>query len=400
MIYKYAHPEWFEGIEEPDLQSFNGKLIIHGTGGLGALAEYALRKLGIDCVCFTDNVFEKQDTTFIERKVYSPARAYSLYPDAIVLVAGTSIEAIKDSLKLAGYEKIFDCFTLFKEIDLNGFDYTWTNQQICRNIDTHLKHLLLVYNKWPKNKVIPHIGIGLTTKCNLRCKNCSEYIPHIKNPKDFCCNETIRVLKKIAENFDINEISICLAEAFLYKQLHVFLEGLSELKNIETIYVVTNGTILPHQELIEILRNDRRVCVRISNYTNGNTSCKLEKLVDIFEIENIKYEITNHSFWIEQKEMYFQNLTKEELQRKFRNCFNRKLVLLDGKIFLCFYDYLLNELGLCNETYGIDVKELNDIDFVNEVSALVNTKIAIPACQYCHKVFREKIKRVPIAEQL
>ena len=64
MIYRYAHPEWFDGIKAPDIQAYDGNIIIHGTGGMGALAVHSLKKKKIKLLCVTDNDTRKHGSVF------------------------------------------------------------------------------------------------------------------------------------------------------------------------------------------------------------------------------------------------------------------------------------------------------------------------------------------------
>ena len=45
MVFKYAHPEWFESIDNPKL-SAQDTIILWGAGKLGSVVAHALKKQG------------------------------------------------------------------------------------------------------------------------------------------------------------------------------------------------------------------------------------------------------------------------------------------------------------------------------------------------------------------
>ena len=313
-----------------------------------------------------------------------------------MFVASASIIAIKSILTEIGFKEIYDCFTLFKEVELDGLNYKWSNDQMSRSVTTHLKFVLRAYDMLP-NDVIQTLNVGLTTRCTLRCRDCSQYIPLIKNPKDYGCDKTIESIKILTSHFgyDIIELRISLAEALIYKDLHIFLQKLRSIKNIETIQVLTNGTVLPSTEVIDALVADRRILVRWSNY--GETSSKAHELVEILNRFYIRYEVTNHIFWVKHQEMTYQSLSKHELQDKFLNCFCRVPTLIEGKLYYCFCEFLGEVLDVFDEKLSTAIDLLTP---PNTIGEMLTRKTPIPACSYCYKVFREKLGNVPVAKQI
>ena len=69
----------------------------------------------------------------------------------------------------------------------------------------------------------------------------------------------------------------------------------------------------------------------------------------------------------------------------------------------CFFEFLGEELGIFKEKgIAIDFREstLSNDQIYNDILGMLRRKQAIPACQYCRKVYREKLGRVPVAEQI
>ena len=401
MIYKYSHPEWFDGIKQPDLQAFNRKIIIHGTAMMGAVAAYVLERRKIEFTCFSDNDHRRQGKKYIGHDVFSPSDAFRLYPDALVLVASSAIRAIGEMLTEIGFSHIYDCFTLFKEFDMDGFYHDWSNEQVCRSIDAHLKKVLKAYDKTPK-KVIHTMSVGITTRCNLRCRECTQYITQIKNPKDYDYNVVASIIERITTEFGFNilNLQISMGESLLHRYLHLFLHKLAVLDSIEVIYIVTNGTLIPIQEVVDALKSDPRIIVRVSNY--GKLSTRFDELCKILRLNGIKYEVTNYLYWVKFGSLSPKKMNNEQLADKFHKCACNDPLLVGSKLYYCFSEFAVEATGTYKgKNTAINFSDdLTDSQIYNGITGMLRRKNAIPACQYCNKVFYENFPHIPAAEQL
>ena len=404
MIYKYAHPEWFDSVEVPDLEAFDGKIIIHGTEAIGALAAHALQKKGINYVCFTDNDVRKHGTEFFGHKVTSPAEAYKTYPDSLVFIASMIFDVINKQLMSIGFKEIHTCWCLFKEVDLEGFENYRTFEHIVRSVDSYLGCCLKFMERLPDN-VMLSLQLNVTTRCNLRCKHCLQVIPYIKDKRDYDCDEFIGIVEKLTDlGFYVLSLNITSGEPFLYRDLHKLLRRTAPNKNIEKLCVITNATLIPDEELLDALASDPKIIVRMSDY--GKLSEKLDELVSIFNKKNIKYEVTKSNFWRIRNKMVDFKLNPKELRNKFDNCTCAKhgVVVANSKVLIC--------PGAATMELAADVKQdknsvldlkdkLTDIQIYNKVVEMLLWDEPITACQYCEsRNYGEKLIKVPVAEQI
>jgi len=86
MVFKYAHPEWFESIDNPKL-SAQDTIILWGAGKLGSVVAHALKKQGLTIEAFVDSAKDKQGTFFAKNQLFlrrnlkiNIPRQSSLYP--------------------------------------------------------------------------------------------------------------------------------------------------------------------------------------------------------------------------------------------------------------------------------------------------------------------------------
>jgi hypothetical protein len=192
-------------------------------------------------------------------------------------------------------------------------------------------------------------------------------------------------------------------EPMLFKELLNYLTYLLSKPNIEKVYLVTNGTVLPDENLLSVMQNQKFIC-RISDY--GSLSKKKEELVKIFERRGILYEITQFGHWDLTPTVENLNETEEELRYKVRNCCTvaKMPTYLNGKLFFCgfsaYFDYYkaLPDFGDNN---------VNILSFNGGATALrdeINKKLTMAidgmpkhACRFCK--FDHLAQHLPVAEQ-
>lgn len=243
-----------------------------------------------------------------------------------------------------------------------------------------------------------YLEIPITTKCTLKCKNCSNIIPYYEKP----CHMD---LEKMLESIDIfldcikNIVYIRLlgGEPFLNPDLLKIINKLLESDKIQRVEIVTNGTIVPRsKKLISVLQN-KKVIVAISDYRIVNN----EKLVNFLRKNNIKYKINTAKYWMDYGNVKYRGKNSEELKKQFRKCNSICKSLINGQIHLC-----------PRSAHGTDLKfiENNSSDYVDLLNKKIDIdekranlrallkKEYIEACNYCD-YGTDKCKKIPVAIQ-
>ena len=98
-----------------------------------------------------------------------------------------------------------------------------------------------------------------TYRCTLKCKLCAAYAPYYKNPDHY---EYGFLAKQIDSFFDIvdtvRDFSLSGGEPLLHKDIARLLLKLLEYKErIKRILILTNGTLLMREELLDVLEENR-----------------------------------------------------------------------------------------------------------------------------------------------
>ena len=182
---------------------------------------------------------------------------------------------------------------------------------------------------------IPHMGILLTSICNLNCRHCADLIPQrrvcIYKYEDFV-SDMDKILKSVRK---IKEVLLIGGEVFLYRDLEKVIDYCIKHKQIEKIIITTNGTIFPTENLWRLIEN-KRVVLRISGY-DGTVAPKRENIVEECHKRKIVLEDLRGMVWYEIGNNQKRYRSPKELKRVFSDCSMKSCVTIanDGRVFFC-----------------------------------------------------------------
>lgn len=247
---------------------------------------------------------------------------------------------------------------------------------------------------------IYHVELPVTQKCNLRCKHCVFMMPYFDKPVDFDVADSIKYMEKLFDAVDFIQIFRVLGgEPFLYKDLATIVNKAIDCDKVKTVEIVTNGTLLPSEELLQSIKN-KKLKIQISDY--GKLSRKKSELMDACDSVGIKCVIrgSDEKNWFDPGNLVFRGRNKKELKKQFRRCGEICRNLHDGKLFFCPRAAFGTKLGIPEKTdefvdFRVD-KERKELR--NEIFEL-NQKKYLVACNYCNEGTDEYVP-IPVAEQM
>ncbi len=264
----------------------------------------------------------------------------------------------------------------------------------------HEKLKLIVARARRGSVQIPHIDLVVSTKCSLRCKYCTQWNPYIKSPRIFSADEVLSDLKMLLDKVDyVSRIAVIGGEALLNPEISQILECLLSQKKVGQVLLITNGTIWPKGDVLEILKKSK-IEIWIDRYLNFSKAA--DRLVQFCEQNRIPYRDEATPIWydigytLEKKHHDLETVKKNWDTCWLRNC----ATMIGSKLYRCCRTFVLENNGIedANQNY-IDFAIIqNKIQAQKELRKLYGLPY-IEACAYCNEVDYSR-RLVPGREQV
>lgn len=214
----------------------------------------------------------------------------------------------------------------------------------------HIRMLEKISLFFTRKVSVPTMDFNITTRCTLKCRDCGSLMPLYTKAQHY--DETLESFKcrldALLENVRcIYEFKIIGGEPLLNADFAEMVDYACSKKQILFISIVTNGTIIPSQKILDtFMRNSHRIAVFISNYTLHNKT-KYSQVLDILEKHKIPYySVRNASdfTWIKRGDIYARNRGIEGIKRTFWRCWQKDCVsLFEGRFLVCTRAYWIEK---------------------------------------------------------
>lgn len=404
IIYNITQSELNRKIEEENL-----KIICFGTGVMAkeALSNSVIAK---HVIAFADNDCKKQGLMFSYKGIEAPIIGVHKLGDykkdnAVVLIASSHFEAISRQIE-AGVSANIDIY-VYPLIRLNlvpdskeffeermvkeaqkEYETVLSYQEISSEEKSE-KLSKLTQDMWDnfekskKTAIIPRMMIMPTTKCNMRCRDCSSLLPYFDNPRDLPIEQLIRDL-----DIFFSAIDRCIrltigGEPFLYPHLQPLLEYLISQPKLDGILMITNSTLLPKPEIFPLLRSEK-VFIEISDY--GHIE-RMSRLVAAFEKEEVKFMVITEQKWTDMGKPENMHKDAETLRYEYLNCEQGRVIkgIFDGKLYICARSARMHALGTYHSEHDYIV--FSEKDTIEETQIKLNRiyfEEYADACNYCN----------------
>lgn len=399
MVFRYHHPEWFENVEKPKLTS-QDTIILWGAGKLGSIVAHAINKRGLKIEAFVDSAKDKQGTFFRDCPIISPQELDLQYPNAVVIVS-CGFPYVYKELK-ENRERVYDPHSLLLELDMEGYKGDMTIGFACRIIDCALRNYALHYGN---SFLIERLFFLITNKCTLNCLNCDAYIPYHTEHQVDSLDLVIESYEKVMAACGYVEwVNLLGGEPLLHPDIADITKFFANDDRCGKVVIISNGTIMPHDNLIEVLKSPR-CALRISDY--GGLSKHKNDIIDLCKRERIQLEVTNYQFWDKLPLIQDTKALPEQLDKKYDSCITNTLYVKQGKVFQCAYVAGLS--GLREQVFPDFEKNCIDIKAdgadttarIQEFARQIHERKHLDACRYClgsHYIRYDEDKQ-PVAEQ-
>ena len=232
---------------------------------------------------------------------------------------------------------------------------------------------------------LPHLGFLLTTACNLNCRNCADLIPYrpiIKYDKENVIGDLDKILRVVNK---LDQVLLIGGETLLHQDLKYLMKYCLNQSQIGRVIITTNGTIMPDEELFELLQNQRAL-LRLSGYPENVTPDR-HKIVAEVKRRNIHCENMEGMQWRSMGDNRKRNHSLQELQEVWRKCGMRSCVCCtpEGRLFFCSRQlaaYYTPDYPSPFAYETVDVRNLSEHDLFHALWHMYRLDY-ISTCDYC-----------------
>lgn len=290
-----------------------------------------------------DNNSEKSGTVYEGIPIYSYDDCKHMIGKTKIVIATETISAVEiaESLKEDGYYEDKDYTTIER------FVTEWYYKRL------HKTNLLEMHT-------------SITTRCTFNCRYCNVFIPYHEKRTDYAFEEIKKNVDMLFQHIDyVFKYQLIGGEPLLHKDLPQILWYLSDnyKERIGMIRIVTNGGIVPDNELIDAMK----MCncyIMLSNYTQSIPYKEMyEKVKSTLSKNGIKYKELISQRW---RDVGFphnpRNIPLDKVREHMLTCSTFWHGLVDEKLYYCNCTWCAANTGLYNveETDYLDLKTLDD----------------------------------------
>lgn len=329
-----------------EFESFDPRppVVVFGADICGRLLVRHLRAQGVLPTCFIDNNSNKCDVELEGIPVRTATALTDLSLDTVFLVASTYIRDISSQLHALGFFRILPIAAILEELNLEDIDSLPVMEgqihgrgNFERDFPRYaVSNLCTSQRKYVDQDLVflRSVDLIITEKCSLRCKDCANLMQYYERPVDITTDELLSdVVDLVSVVDEINEIRVIGGEPLMNRQFAHVIARLLPLPQINKIVVYTNGTILPSDEQLQMLRSEK-VFFFITSY--GALSRRKDDLVARLIANGINYNAQDAYGWTECGSIGPRNRSDKENETIFRNCCAKNFIsMTNGALYRC-----------------------------------------------------------------
>lgn len=408
---------WLNTIERLRQELKNGKQLI--CFGCGAYFERFIQEypelVSYIALAFDNKVCTGKQKAFLRQNkeimIVNPEEVNRLNIDAyVVLFCSASYEDMKIQLDRLLVER---CYIYFRYPLSEDFDICSNKYKIRTLVDSTIS-MLEKYNNldeflddvdiWDKESLkqkilngeiaaIPRFTVILTVKCSLRCKECENIMWALRDARRLDKEKIKHSIEIMCNVLDvIPVIDLIGGEPFVADCFDEVLEFCIGQEKIKKIEVVTNGTVIPDERRIGLLKN-KKVSLMVSRYENV---VDWTLLLDCLDREKVNY-VKLYPEWYQTGNIDKRGRDKEDIRRQYYNCFSALYcrAILEDKMYVCPRAAGMGLLGMIAKEDILDIEDRDDMG-KKIMEFQISPKYEV--CDFCDGGMENKII-VPAGEQ-
>lgn len=355
-------------------------IIVAATHEVEAIAN-ACKENDIKVSAICDSEKRKSEKPFNNIEVIHTPDLPKRYTKARFVIASQHVQECADQLFDLGYNEFYSPLELLKDYDVKKYkhriseNYMSSRLAVCKKSHEHYFNESKTYMR--------SLDVMITTKCSLKCRNCSNLMQYYQDPKNTSLEEIIAALNVLNKNVDyISEFRVIGGEPLMNRDWAKVVNSISEHNDEAKIFIYTNGTIPPKEDQLKSFQG-KNVNFTITDY--GKLSKNIDNMINGLEKYSISYDRQPASDWIDCSNIKHHKRSSAELKEVFKQCCVKYIyTLLHGKLYRC--PFIANAANL-------NAIPDNPSNYVNLVSSTANLKSQIrrmvknssffPGCDFC-----------------
>ncbi|MGE5391246.1 MAG: radical SAM protein [Deltaproteobacteria bacterium] len=268
------------------------------------------------------------------------------------------------------------------------FAKPFVTRQLYRLVLTPYSFLSGLIDSLQHRLIISHVEFVLTTCCNLRCRDCANLIQYYRQPAHLDADLILQDLQTLADSADmIYKVLVMGGEPLIYPDLNKVLRTILEMPKIGMIHLVTNGTIIPKPDTLDILSHPR-VYVTVSEYPE-KLAPRREKLLQMLHDRGIPLKHFPPDWTALGGLDHKVPDDDRNMSRRFRRC-NRTVCnsLLDGKFFICprsAHGARIGQFELPDYDF-VQIRGRHDFPMIRDELKALGKLPYLAACAHCNGV--------------
>lgn len=265
--------------------------------------------------------------------------------------------------------------------------------------------------------IMQHATMDVTYDCNLKCRLCGASAPYTPvHRRNFSFETQIDALKRFFQIVaHVKVFDLCGGEVLLYKNLKELLLCMKKYTSqFDDLRLVTNGTLLPGEELMDVIQTfGNKISFIVDNYGPelSKNAEELDMILTRLGIRHIYRQYTRENpycgGWVDFGDFKKRKLeSQEEAERLFSRCAIAQKVhfcfsILGAEVYPCQPARMCRELHIVDnydEYLDLSDPALSVEEQRQKIKNICNVKY-LSACYYCNGLCEDSKRYIP-AEQL
>lgn len=243
---------------------------------------------------------------------------------------------------------------------------------------------------------LPSIQFAITTRCTLRCRDCSVMMPRFSAGGEPHCEMSFARFRQNLDSLlaavdQVRSLLILGGEPLLNRELADMVDYAASQDKVGLVDVVTNCTIVPSQGLLEAIAPHRhKVFLGLSNYTRNADAAKIvrrDEIMALLKKHDIKHSLdTGTGNWFRYS-LEECPMDDEALKAVFAGCqWHHCLYVLGDELAVCGRSIVGEKLGAFSLAEADKIRlGAQDAAGLREKLLAFFAKDTLDACRYCHR---------------